>query len=499
MLTNWEQELNMMREAFGDYLAHLQDILSAANSGKVISGAIVHLKKMENSSKINSYSIDKIDTFQSLLEDITQDYQSELLCWSTPTNLKKGTVYSIANMENIWYVRIFTETHDGAYCIYIERRCQDAEASYLRRTRSGWHECKTDSSFGDTIVHNVLKNSTLFCHNKHNNLTRYFQSQQRFAVGKQFVSGLLKKASGKDGHIIYENLNHVSALAYESQANLGKMIIMPFDRLNKLKSQLKISFTNPVAITSHKGVRKLFEISSSDELCLACDGAMIHGLISSAECEENYLLIQMHGRLNWEILECVAGGCKKMMPRIAFDGTNFVLKDSDKNQKAKDDIAKKLSEIPNEHQRYNNACARCSRNQECKLHPKSDMVISEQKMDKVIESAAEQRHGTTIVFSKYAKEEAERLKNTSFQIDVKEVWNDSTVIKQLTAIDGAVLCDFEGNCYAIGVILDGQVVEEESAETIERGARFNSAIRYKNTLPCSVICIVSEDGYVNVV
>ena len=95
--------------------------------------------------------------------------------------------------------------------------------------------------------------------------------------------------------------------------------------------------------------------------------------------------------------------------------------------------------------------------------------------------------------------EAERLKNTSFQINVKELWDDSTIIKQLTAIDGAVLCDFGGNCYAIGVILDGQTVDNESAETIERGARFNSAIRYKNAFPCSVICIVSEDGYVNVV
>lgn len=502
MPTNWERELSRMRESLGDYLTHLHDILKAANAGEVLSGAIVHFKKMHhpmNSDKFDGYDV-YVDMYQSVSEEGTeQDYLPELLRWCAPANLKKYTIYSLADAKTMGYVRCFTEAPDGAYCIYIERECQDAEESFLRRTKAGWHECKTDASFGDTIVHNILRGPIPSFRGEHSSSSQYFQSQKRLAAGKQFVSGLLKKVSGKDGQEIYENLNHVSALAYESQANRGKMVIMSLDGLNELKSQLKITFTTPVAMTSHKGVRKLFEIASGDGLCLACDGKEIRGLISSAECKGKHLLIQMHGHLNWEILEHEKAGNKKEMPRIAFDGTNFVLKDSDKNQRAKDDISRKLSEIPKKYQKSNSACERCSRNEECKLHEESDLVLNKKNMDKVIEAATEQRHGTTIVFSKYAKEEAERLKNTSFQINVKELWDDSTIIKQLTAIDGAVLCDFEGNCYAIGVILDGQTVDNESAETIERGARFNSAIRYKNAFPCSVICIVSEDGYVNVV
>lgn len=502
MPTNWERELSRMRESLGDYLTHLHDILKAANAGEVLSGAIVHLKKMHhpmNSDKFDGYDV-YVDKYQSVSEEGTeQDYLPELLRWCAPANLKKYTIYSLADAKTMGYVRCFTEAPDGAYCIYIERECQDAEESFLRRTKAGWHECKTDASFGDTIVHNILRGPIPSFRGEHSSSSQYFQSQKRLAAGKQFVSGLLKKVSGKDGQEIYENLNHVSALAYESQANRGKMVIMSLDGLNELKSQLKITFTTPVAMTSHKGVRKLFEIASGDGLCLACDGKEIRGLISSAECKGKHLLIQMHGHLNWEILEHEKAGNKKEMPRIAFDGTNFVLKDSDKNQRAKDDISRKLSEIPKNYQKSNSACERCSRNEECKLHEESELVLNKKNMDKVIEAATEQRHGTTIVFSKYAKEEAERLKNTSFQINVKELWDDSTIIKQLTAIDGAVLCDFEGNCYAIGVILDGQTVDNESAETIERGARFNSAIRYKNAFPCSVICIVSEDGYVNVV
>ena len=502
MPTNWERDLSRMRESLGDYLTHLQDILRAANTGEVMSGAIVHLKRMHNPKdfdKFDGYDV-YVDMYQSVSGDGTeQDYLPELLRWCAPANLKKNTVYSATDVKTVGYVRCFAETPDGAYCIYIERKCQDAEESFLHRTKAGWHECKTDASFGDTIVHNVLKGVIPSLHGEYSNSSQYFQSQKRLAAGKQFVSGLLKKVSGKDGREIYENLNHVSALAYESQANHGKMVIMPLDDLNSLKSQLKISLTTPVAMTSHKGVRKLFEIASGGGLCLVCDGKEIHGLISSTKCEGKHLLILMHGHLNWEILEYGKEGSQKAMPRIAFDGTNFVLKDSDKNQKAKDDISRKLSEIPKKYRKSNSACVRCRRNEECKLHEKSDLVLSKKNMDKVIEAATEQRHGTTIVFSKYAKEEAERLKNTSFQINVKELWDDSTIIKQLTTIDGAVLCDFEGNCYAIGVILDGQTVDNESAETIERGARFNSAIRYKNAFPCSVICIVSEDGYVNVV
>ena len=89
---------------------------------------------------------------------------------------------------------------------------------------------------------------------------------------------------------------------------------------------------------------------------------------------------------------------------------------------------------------------------------------------------------------------------------------DNGLIKPITAIDGAVMCDFDGVCHAIGVILDGMTIggsQEGSAqgaieskkleEDISRGARYNSAIRYKNANPCSIICIVSEDGDVNII
>lgn len=74
------------------------------------------------------------------------------------------------------------------------------------------------------------------------------------------------------------------------------------------------------------------------------------------------------------------------------------------------------------------------------------------------------------------------------------------------------MCDFNGVCYAIGAILDGMAIEgtedvleqglgerKMMGEDISRGARYNFAIRYKNANLCSVICILSEDGDVNVI
>ena len=69
----------------------------------------------------------------------------------------------------------------------------------------------------------------------------------------------------------------------------------------------------------------------------------------------------------------------------------------------------------------------------------------------------------------------------------------------LSAIDGAILIDTSGVCYAIGAILDGVIGKTGN---IARGARYNSAITYvdyeaelKNK---SVAIIVSADDTVDI-
>ena len=89
--------------------------------------------------------------------------------------------------------------------------------------------------------------------------------------------------------------------------------------------------------------------------------------------------------------------------------------------------------------------------------------------------------------------EAERLANQGTR--VKAFRLDSKMLTQLTAIDGAVLIDVEGNCHAIGVILDGLSNPRCSPS---RGARYNSAVRYGHKRKECMVIVKSEDGMLSV-
>ncbi len=57
-----------------------------------------------------------------------------------------------------------------------------------------------------------------------------------------------------------------------------------------------------------------------------------------------------------------------------------------------------------------------------------------------------------------------------------DLWEDGMeMLEALTSIDGAILLDFSGRCYACGVILDG---ESQRKGNLSRGARYNSTKTY---------------------
>jgi DNA integrity scanning protein DisA with diadenylate cyclase activity len=118
---------------------------------------------------------------------------------------------------------------------------------------------------------------------------------------------------------------------------------------------------------------------------------------------------------------------------------------------------------------------------------------------KCILQATKQKHGTMIVISDHACEEAQRLQNQCTAI--KPISLQPKRVALLTAIDGAVLIDCRGRCYAIGVILDG--LSSDLGDP-SRGARYNSAVRYIETATrnhnrkCLAI-VVSVDGLVDLV
>ncbi|MFZ3194990.1 MAG: tetratricopeptide repeat protein, partial [Bacillus mycoides] len=123
----------------------------------------------------------------------------------------------------------------------------------------------------------------------------------------------------------------------------------------------------------------------------------------------------------------------------------------------------------------------------------------------VVKCAYSQKHGTTIVITtpEIAETEVERLKEQSIKIniiDTKESSYFRQVVEKITNIDGALYMDIDGHVHAIGVILDGfaKIGEGDSS----RGARYNSALRYKNGDGIEgncVIVVISEDGMIDII
>lgn len=91
-------------------------------------------------------------------------------------------------------------------------------------------------------------------------------------------------------------------------------------------------------------------------------------------------------------------------------------------------------------------------------------------------------HGAVIIFSSSPsiQEEAERLSDkrrglllpTPLQLLGTE---GAELVNRMASIDGAILVDYNGLCYAYGVILDGKAIVAGDAD---RGARYNSTKAY---------------------
>ena len=113
---------------------------------------------------------------------------------------------------------------------------------------------------------------------------------------------------------------------------------------------------------------------------------------------------------------------------------------------------------------------------------------------KLVSYAVEAEHGTMLVVSRNAAQQAADL--TKPNRGIKPFDPDEGTITAASVIDGAIMVDLEGKCHGIGVILDGLAGDGENPA---RGARYNSAIRYLRGHQDSLIVVVSEDRTVDIV
>jgi len=266
---------------------------------------------------------------------------------------------------------------------------------------------------------------------------------------------------------LYSLCNAISAMKYEGASGDGGILVAVEDHPDV---KVDIHLSNPIPIYNYRSdgdyrsVRKLLEMCS-DKLRLLCNGNHIYGLGREKRTydprDESLFLVRFLAPFSWELLHD-----EHRLMQVVHD-----LPKLPETRIEKSEFVEKL----------------------CKVFPNLGTTHSD-RLWALVEAAIEQKHGTMVVILDDAKDEAERLKNQA--TIVKPFPLTGAVMKDVTAIDGAVLIDMKATCYAIGAILDGVASDKG---TPARGARYNSAIRYVDEKPKCIAIVISEDGMVNLI
>lgn len=273
---------------------------------------------------------------------------------------------------------------------------------------------------------------------------------------------------------IYNKLNKISSLDYEGKTNKGKILFCKEKENSNVYNHINIEstlmFEHKIPLSNHRHIRKLLEISR-DELYLLSDGNYIVGIGKSTGNyiyeHEDIFIVKFLGYHTWQL-----------------NHLNHRLMDVDHDRAI----------LPSEPVTYAEFKYRIHQLFE-------DLNLADvNNLYKLIIAATKQDRGALIVISKNARSEAFRLKDQCFLVSPTKL--KSSIIKSITSIDGAILIDTNGICHGIGVILDGMAsIHGDSS----RGARYNSAIRYVETISeiedysdCMAI-VISEDRMVDII
>jgi hypothetical protein len=264
-----------------------------------------------------------------------------------------------------------------------------------------------------------------------------------------------------EAHALLDRLNVISATRYERRVGRGRIVVA---RPDHPALRYRIRLATPIPLGEPQWTRKMLEMAS-DGVALLSDSAHVVGLGAVSDeydpSLEDLFVVEFVDHYKWELSHA---GVVLMRVEYGVPG---------------------LAHPPLHRAALGAVVAR--------VFPDTPADV-DRRLWRVVETAMEQPHGTMIVVSARAAEEAARLQSQCTRIDPVVLGED--MIRRVTSIDGAVLLDAEGRCHAVGVILDGRAT---GGGRPARGARYNSALRYVADAGCPTLAVViSEDGRVDV-
>ena len=254
---------------------------------------------------------------------------------------------------------------------------------------------------------------------------------------------------------LFNSLNLSSSLMYEGAKSIGQLIIA-----NPLNDDIEylVKFTQPVPFNNSRWVRKILEMSRNNVGIIA-DSQNIYGLgqVKSSHdfSKQDIFGVNFLDHYYWEF----ACGNQALM-RSQYAIPKLPQKPFEKNVF-----------LANFMRTFSGVSF-------------SDAV----QLWNLMEIQLNLTHGSMIVVAEDAKQEAGRLMNQG--TNISPILLSETLLRSASCIDGSILIDPFGICYAIGVILDGDANSECAPS---RGSRYNSAVRYVGGITNKRLAIVVSD------
>ncbi|MCU4722017.1 DNA integrity scanning protein DisA nucleotide-binding domain protein [Bacillus thuringiensis] len=380
---------------------------------------------------------------------------------------KANAISKILNEEYIQQNQLFFVARPveiRGYLVFVILQLNNEEVSNIPSlTKNSSRGFKINTSFFEATVFEFLSSciEVLNIPDIGEGLRVLRRASQEFikSGAETFLNSLLFQYKGQSG--LYESFNLISSQYYEGAEANGGIIIgdKNTDALNQV-----IEFKEPINLSHHRAIRKLLEMTNEKTYLLA-DGEKVYGLGHIKEYDpalEEIFIIKFQKHFLWQLVHAnqVLMEVEYRHPRIPKDKIN--------RESFADNFYRIFSNVT-----------------EDEINTVWDTIVS----------ASNQKHGTMVVITNKAKEEAERLGSQCLKI--APTYIDSEIMELVTSIDGAVLIEPNGQCVALGVILDGISTNRGDSS---RGARYNSALRYLETQTneCLII-VISEDGYINLI
>lgn len=257
---------------------------------------------------------------------------------------------------------------------------------------------------------------------------------------------------------LFEAVNRLSQQRYEGDIGIGRLVLAAADDPNV---NYVLRLAQPVRITEPRWARKLLQMSTGPS-ALVAEYDTISGLGTVSDVSASPFSVEFLDHHQWNLrrgeqvlMRCHFGEVR--LPQETIGKERFI-----------DNMRRVFPGI-------------------------DEPAIARFRI--VLDLLAQLRHGSSLVIACDAEKEAVRLARQGTNIVPTPLTKE--LLERATAIDGTILADPVGVCYAIGVILDGPASEES---TPSRGARYNSAVRYvaAGGVP-RMAFVISEDRTLDVI